>query len=458
MLHTTTMNRRSVSPSPAHHRHHGAGVLQVHRRQRGGHTGGKPHKRHNFFRWTQIIVVFIALDLLFLFLVNSHHEGENVHEMHANMLKRRQQPQQTDPSLQQTRRNLSEQHPVEGMPGEMEALLHENHIPQQEKIKPTAPAHQEPRMENLLHKNETAAAAAAYDVKLGNSTTNTNTTANNNMTATNATTTTTTTVATTTTTTISLFANMTPQFVPDRPLPHLNRHHDIDRYFGHYMPQHRYPVENLYDAHANNFIRADSIVEDPLRNRFWNHTRRAVTYDIKLPYLGILIDGGRHYYPIRWLERVVDYISAMKYNLIQLRLTDDQAFNVLLDSHPELAYPAAVNNPDRRVWTVPELKHLVHYAKQRNVSIMPEINVPGHGGAWAGIPGLITQCPEYLCNKGYSVPLNVSHPDFLPVLQDVINETLRIFDPPFLHLGGDEVDMGAYIRIAGGGGSHAGAS
>ena len=258
-----------------------------------------------------------------------------------------------------------------------------------------------------------------------------------------ASTNTTTTTTMTMTTTISLLANMTPRVVRHRGLPTFNMNHEIDRYLAPYIPQGR-RVSDLRSAHANAHENNDSITDDPLRNPSWNFTRRAVTYDIKLPYLGVLIDGGRHYFPIRWLERVVDYISAMKYNLIQLRLTDDQAFNVLFESRPELAQPAPVNNPHRRVWTVPELRHLVQYARRRNVSIMPEINVPGHGGAWAGIPGLISHCPKYLCRKGYSVPLNVSHPNFLPVLQDVINETLRIFDPPFLHLGGDEVDMGEY--------------
>jgi hypothetical protein len=61
----------------------------------------------------------------------------------------------------------------------------------------------------------------------------------------------------------------------------------------------------------------------------------------------------------------------------------------------------------------------------------------GHGGGWAGIPGLIVQCPEFICEKGYGVPINVTHPKFRGVLTDVLREIVDIFDdPPYLHLGG----------------------
>jgi hypothetical protein len=61
----------------------------------------------------------------------------------------------------------------------------------------------------------------------------------------------------------------------------------------------------------------------------------------------------------------------------------------------------------------------------------------GHGGGWAGIPGLIVQCPMFICDKGYGVPINVTHPRFREILTDVLREIVDIFDnPPYLHLGG----------------------
>jgi hypothetical protein len=181
-----------------------------------------------------------------------------------------------------------------------------------------------------------------------------------------------------------------------------------------------------------------------------------------LEYLGLLVDGGRHFFPIPWLHRLLDYMYILRFNLIHLRLTDDQVFNIQLKSHPDLAFGSIVqdtrsqngNNSNAHsnfttypvvgsaAYTPHELRELVHYAKARNITIMPEINVPGHGGAWAGIQGMIVECPLFICQKGYGVPLNVSHPKFVSILTDLLREVLDIFEnPPLLHLGGDEVHM-----------------
>lgn len=185
------------------------------------------------------------------------------------------------------------------------------------------------------------------------------------------------------------------------------------------------------------------IAGDPLRAQVWEFKSKGkIPIKPAVPYLGTLVDAGRHYFPVEWLKRLVDRLSDMNYNLIHLRLTDDQTFNVLLKSRPELAYPTALANAGRKVYSTEELRDLTAYAKARNVSIMPEVNVPGHAGSWAGIPDMIVHCPEFICEKGYGLPLNVTHHDIKPILTDVIKEIVDIFDnPPFLHLGGDEVNM-----------------
>jgi hypothetical protein len=185
---------------------------------------------------------------------------------------------------------------------------------------------------------------------------------------------------------------------------------------------------------------------DPLQTTdaaLLNLPRTPLPFKPAVPYLGVLIDAGRRYFPLPWLYRVVDRLADMNYNLIHLRLTDDQSFNVLLVSHPELAFPTSVDNPDLKVYTTLELRVLTKYAKKKGIRIMPEINVPGHAGSWAGgAPGLIVQCPEFICSEGYGIPLNVTHPIIRPLLTDIIKEIVDIFDdPPFLHLGGDEVNM-----------------
>jgi Glycosyl hydrolase family 20, catalytic domain len=197
--------------------------------------------------------------------------------------------------------------------------------------------------------------------------------------------------------------------------------------------------------------RHDSVAGDPLRDSSWNatafatnHEKKPLPFAPKTDYLGVLVDAGRHYYPIPWMYNLIDRLHDLKYNLVHFRLTDDQAWNVLLEQTPSLAYPSHVDNPQGRVYTVPEIRALVAYGKTRNVYFMPEINVPGHGGSWAAALNgtAIVQCPRFICKNGYGIPINVTHPAIFPLLETVLREIIDIFDdPPFLHLGGDEVNM-----------------
>ena len=169
--------------------------------------------------------------------------------------------------------------------------------------------------------------------------------------------------------------------------------------------------------------------------------RRPENLTKEVPYLGALLDAGRHYFPIDWIKRMIHVLSIMNFNYLHFRLTDDQTFNIKLKSQPLLAYPTTLEN-NTKVYSPEELRHIVKYAKGKGIDVIPEINVPGHSASWGGIPDLILQCPEFICKKGYGVPLNVSHPKLRPILKDVLKEVIDIFDnPPFLHLGGDEVNM-----------------
>ena len=195
---------------------------------------------------------------------------------------------------------------------------------------------------------------------------------------------------------------------------------------------------------ALNALKDEELFEevDPLfQDLDWKSQSRIDIYP-KVKYLGVLVDGGRHHFSLKWLKRLIIYLHRLRYNMIHLRLTDDQAFHLKLDSYPQLAMPAHQQSGTKdQLYTPDELRGLVEYAKLFNITIIPEINVPGHAGAWAGVPGLIVGCPHFICEKGYGIPLNATHPEMKNILKGVISEVIDIFDPPFLHLGGDEVTM-----------------
>jgi hypothetical protein len=192
---------------------------------------------------------------------------------------------------------------------------------------------------------------------------------------------------------------------------------------------------------ANAVAAAVTAHNDPLNPNITASSLRPLNMSREVKWLGVMLDGGRHYFQLDWIKRMIDLISKLNYNLVHFRLTDDQTFNVKLESHPDLAYPTQ-HAENTRVYSPDELRQLVQYAKARGVRVVPEINIPGHAGAWAAIPGLIVECPVFICEKGYGVPLNVTHPKLPSLLTDVLREVIDIFDnPPYLHLGGDEVNM-----------------
>jgi hypothetical protein len=79
------------------------------------------------------------------------------------------------------------------------------------------------------------------------------------------------------------------------------------------------------------------------------------------------------------------------------------------------------------VYSVDELKGLVAFVKKVGITIIPEINVPGHAASWHHIPGLIMPCPHFTCTYGYAIPLNIESPKLLPLLKDILRELKSIF-------------------------------
>ena len=199
-----------------------------------------------------------------------------------------------------------------------------------------------------------------------------------------------------------------------------------------------------------------------------------------LEYLGVMIDAGRHFFPLAWLYQQLEHFHNLGYNYIHFRLTDDQNFvlNITIPRdclgesssrmNPEtttsMAFVARQKQEEENhfdpngskfkhsgtknpvMYQPEELSEFVRFAKSRyNITVIPEVNLPGHAGAWGthqGLQDLVVSCPEFACSKGYGIPLNVTHPKLPKLLKHVLTTVVEIFDhPPLLHLGGDELHM-----------------
>jgi hexosaminidase len=140
------------------------------------------------------------------------------------------------------------------------------------------------------------------------------------------------------------------------------------------------------------------------------------------PYRGIMLDPARNYMTVEFLKRQIDVLSSYKLNYFHLHLTDSNAWR------PEIrAYPQLVSE---KHYTQEQLKDLVAYAKARCVTLVPEIEMPGHSQAF------IDKLPEL----GHHGIMCLGNEKLYGTLETVWREMAGVFPGPYLHVGGDETN------------------
>jgi len=154
-------------------------------------------------------------------------------------------------------------------------------------------------------------------------------------------------------------------------------------------------------------------------------------------YCGAMLDVARQGHPIAALRPVVEMCRLYKIRYLHLHLTDDQLF-----MFPSTAYPKI----GAQGYTRDELTALVAYADARGVTLVPEIEMPGHSSV------LVSQMPEIFGVRdsatgkvhGLGV-LNITNEAIYPVLETLIGEVCDVFhSSPYLHIGGDETDWSRF--------------
>lgn len=165
-----------------------------------------------------------------------------------------------------------------------------------------------------------------------------------------------------------------------------------------------------------------------------------ITDSPRYGFRALMVDPARHFLPVNDLKRFVDLMSRFKYNALQLHLTDDQGWRVEIKSRPELA-------SGQMHYTQSELRNLVDYAADRNVEVIPEIDIPGHTAAF------LHAHPELMCSTGDSVKIDLesttnlmlcaSQDSVYDIYDDIIAEIAAVFPARHIHLGGDESAIAA---------------
>jgi hexosaminidase len=146
-------------------------------------------------------------------------------------------------------------------------------------------------------------------------------------------------------------------------------------------------------------------------------------------YRGLLVDVARQWHPVETLRPLIEMCRLYKINYVQLHLNDQQSFTFPSRAFPEL-HPAAKGQ--RRTYTWEELKDLVRFADERGVTLVPELEGPGHhSGALRTIWGRKgTSCLDMAGDKTYEG------------LDTLIGEICDVFaSSPYVHIGADECDL-----------------
>ena len=156
---------------------------------------------------------------------------------------------------------------------------------------------------------------------------------------------------------------------------------------------------------------------------------------------GWMMDVGRTYVSLEELKREVDIFSQFKVNVFHLHLTENEAWRLESRRYPQLNAPENMTRQPGKFYTQDEMRELDAFCRERGVTLIPELDIPGHSGAFERAMGFGMQTPE---GKA--------------VLRELLEEVFDTFSGPYVHIGTDEVaftdswlisEMVAYIRAHG---------
>lgn len=181
-----------------------------------------------------------------------------------------------------------------------------------------------------------------------------------------------------------------------------------------------------------------------------------ITDQPKYAWRGMHLDCARHFFPVDFVKKYIDYLAMYKFNTFHWHLTDDQGWRIEIKKYPKLTEVGAWRNgsmighysdqkfDDKRYggfYTQEDIKEIVEYATERHITVVPEIEMPGH--AVAALAGY----PEYSCTGGpfevgkiWGVLDDVFCPkdETFTFLENILTEVIALFPSEYIHIGGDE--------------------
>ncbi|MCR5130015.1 MAG: family 20 glycosylhydrolase [Prevotella sp.] len=154
-----------------------------------------------------------------------------------------------------------------------------------------------------------------------------------------------------------------------------------------------------------------------------------------LRWRGMMLDVARHTFPLDYIKKFIDQLALHQMNVFHWHLTDDQGWRMEVKRYPKLT-------AGQEHFTQDEIREVVEYARQRHITVVPEIDMPGHMmAALAAYPELGCTGGPYELPKGYGVfddVLCVGQPKVMEFVKNVLTEVMELFPSEYIHVGGDE--------------------
>ena len=232
------------------------------------------------------------------------------------------------------------------------------------------------------------------------------------------------------------------------------------------------------NSYAGLFYGTQSLLQYVIANNFQTPIQLpSLTISDKpnVAWRGMVMDVSRHFYNVNAIKELLDLMAFYKLNVFHWHLADNEGWRLEIKKYPKLTevgawrteIPGSVMYKQDSTYakkldgksyqyggfyTQEQVKDIVAYAKDRNITVIPEIDVPGHSGA------ALTAYPQFSCEKhiqetpnstlwnGVVNPLNINlnycagQDSTFEFLEDVFTEVMALFPSKYIHVGGDEVD------------------
>lgn len=169
-----------------------------------------------------------------------------------------------------------------------------------------------------------------------------------------------------------------------------------------------------------------------------------VTDAPRFAWRGFMLDEARHFFGMETVKQYLDVMAKLKLNRFHWHLTDEPGWRIEIKKYPLLTEIGGKGswsdrNTEARFYTQNQIKEIVEYARQRQIMVIPEIDMPGHASA-------ACRAYPYLSGGGEGKWAGFTfHPTKETTYQfvsDVLDEVTQLFPAPYIHIGGDEVHFG----------------